>query len=162
MRLILIIFILLISCGTAFSQLRYKFDIAADVSGCSSVSLQKISKNRHYELIIEINHIDSLPISKEFDLTKYPNYVTVYLNKYPKGNKYVRQICDDVLIVNKKVYNPDKFIANKGKLLISQWNGKDFIISLSLKNAILKDKLGKQMQLPFEQFSQLTVRWIGG
>lgn len=162
MRTILIFFIFLISSGTVFSQLIYKFDIVADVYGCSNISLQKISKNRQYELIININHIDSLPLSKEFDLAKYSNYVTVYLNKYPKGNKYVREICSDILIINKKVYKPDKFVAKSGKLFISQWNGKDFIVSLSLKNTNLKDKLGKQIQLPFEQFSQLTVGWIGG
>ncbi|WP_299291002.1 hypothetical protein [uncultured Mucilaginibacter sp.] len=162
MRIILTIFIFLISSGTVFSQLIYEFDIAADVSGCSNVSLQKISKNRQYELIIEINHIDSLPISKEFDLAKYSNYVSIYLNKYPKGNKYIRQICDDVLIIYKRVYKPDRFIAKEGKIIISQWNGKDSVISLSINNASLKDKLGKQLKLPFEQFSQITVGWEGG
>jgi len=162
MRTILTIFIFLISSVTVFSQLIYKFEIAADVYGCSNVSLQKISKNRQYELRIEINKIDSLPISKEFDLAKYSNYVTVYLNKYQKGNKDIRHICNDILIINNKVYKPEKFVAKSGKLFISQWNSKDFIVSLSLKNTILKDKLGKQIQLPFEQFSQLTVGWIGG
>lgn len=164
MKKLLTIFVFLVSSKSLYSQAKYKFDVNTNVYGCAYVSLQKISKNQQYELYIEINHIDSLPVFKEFDLAKFSKYVKIYLNKYPKQNKHIDYICNDVIaiMIGEKIYKPDKFIAKQGTLFISQWNGKDFIISFSLKNAFLKDKLGKQIQLPFEQFSNLQVGWLGG
>ena len=164
MRKLLTIVVFLISCKSLYSQAKYKFDSNANVYGCANLLLQKISQNQQYELYIAINHIDSLPISEEFDLAIYSKYVKVYLNKYREQNKHIDQICSDVriIIIGEKVHKPDKFIAKQGTLFISQWDGKSFIISFSLKNVILKDKLGKQIKLPFEQFSNMQVGWLGG
>ena len=164
MRKLLIILVFLISSKSLYSQAKYKFDINANVYGCANILLQKISKNQQYELYIEINHIDSLPVFKEFDLANFSKYVKIYLNKYPKQNKHIDYICNDVIaiMIGEKAYKPDKFFAKQGTLFLSQWNGKKFVISFSLKNVSLKDKSGKEILLPFEQFDNLQVGWLGG
>ncbi len=161
MKNTLTILLILIVNTCLYSQSIYKFDSTANVYGCSNVFLQKISKNWQYELMIEISQIDSLPISKEFDLTNYSKYLTVYLNKYPKGNKYVHDICNDVFYANMKTYKPVKYKAKQGKILISKWNS-EFVISLQLEDLILIDNMHNEIKLASEQFCNLQVGWMGG
>jgi len=81
MKTILTIAAIFLFCDVALSQISYKFDSTATVNGCSNIYLQKISKDLQYELMVEINQIDSLPKFKAFDLSKYSKFVTVYINK---------------------------------------------------------------------------------
>ena len=111
--------------------------------------------------MIEISQIDSLPKSLEFELTKYSKFLSVYLNKYPKGNNYVHDICNDVIYSNNKTYKPNKYIAKQGIVLITKWES-NYIISLQLKNIILNDSSQREIKLPSEQFSDLKVGWLGG
>ena len=161
MKTTLTIAFILITSKCLYAQVTYKFDTTANVYGCSNILLQKISKDRQYELLIQISQIDSLPKSKEFDLTLYSKFLTVYLNRYPKGNNYINHICNDVMIINTKTYKPNKYRAKKGTVLISNWDD-EFIISLLIKNVTLIDDLNKEIKLVSEQFTNLKVRWEGG
>lgn len=160
MKTILTISAIFLFCDVALSQISYKFDSTATVNDCSNIYLQKISKDLQYELIVEINQIDSLPKFKAFDLSKYSKFVIVYINKYPFNNKYITGICDDLRPLTKST-EPDKYISKQGIMLISKWDGK-FNISVILSNIALKDQSNREIKLPSEIFDQVIVGWKGG
>ena len=150
---------LLFTTSCARAQLIYSFDSSAQVNGCANIFLQKISKDLKYELEAQII-IDSLPKLQEFDITKYSKFVTVYLNIYPKGNKYIHGICDDVFLELSKT--PIKYNAVSCSMTITKWDKKEQIISIVIKNAVVKSSVTGEIAIPLEYFSNLRVGWIGG
>ena len=139
----------------------YKFDTLAAINGCADVLLQKISKDRKYELLVELK-VDSLPRQKEIEISRYSKYITITLNQYPKDNKYIDEICNDVIIMNQRPKKPIDFKAISGNLTITRYSDNDFIISAIIKNVIVKNNKGETIVLPFEKFTDLRVHWIGG
>lgn len=161
MKYLIVIFILLtnISCHSQTST--YKFDNASTVNGCTNVYLQKISKDLQYELLIEIQ-FDSIPKFKEVDIIQYGQFIKVYLNKYPKKNEYVNEICNDIVYIDKKAKLPVKYLAIRGSLTINFMSDKGFVISALAKNLLLQSKSKDKINIPFEFFDKLQVGWKGG
>jgi hypothetical protein len=141
------------------NAITYKFDSNAAVNGCSNVLLQKISKDLQYELMISLA-FDSIPKFKEIDISKYSQFISIYLNKYPPGNNYVHGVCDDVIYGTSKP--PVVYSAISGSLTISFWSETEAVVSVSTKDLVLKNKSGDEINIPFEFFSKLHVHWIGG
>lgn len=173
-------FILFLFCSvTAFSQQKnqklkskksvftnksiqtYKFDTLATVIGCADILLQKISKDRKFELIVELS-IDSLPKQKEIEISEYIKYITITLNQYPKDNQFIDGICSDIMIMNQRPKTPIVFKAISGSLTITRYSDNEDIISSIIKNVTVKNKKGETLTLPFECFKDLIVNWIGG
>lgn len=162
MKSIFTILLILTIKNSLYAQAVYRFDSTARIYGCSNFLLQKISKDSQYELLISIIQIDSLPKQKEFDLTSYSKFVTVYLNIYPKSNNYVHEICNDALYMFKKALKPNIYLPKQATILINRWDNKEFIISLVLKNAVFIDQQGKQIKLESEQFREINIGLIPG
>ncbi len=160
MKNVLILTVVFLLRNAAYSQKLYKFDSTASVNGCSNIYLQKISKDLQYELMVKINQIDSIPKFRNFDLSKYSKFITIYLSRYPIGNQYIMGICDDLVDPN-RVEKTDKYIAQKGTILISKWNGRTYI-SVILTNIVLKNRSNKKIKLPSEIFDQMAVGVNGG
>ena len=139
----------------------FKFDTLADVSGCADVLLQKKSKDRKFELLVELK-VDSLPKQKEIEILEYRKYITITLNQYPKDNKYIDEICNDVIVINQRPKTPIAFKAIGGSLTITRYSESDFIISAIIKNVMVKNSKGETIALQFEKFTDLRVHWMGG
>ena len=143
------------------NQNIYKFDSSSIVRGCANVYLQKVSSDLQYELMIELQ-FDSIPKFNEIDIVRYSKFVKIYLNKYPKDNKYVDAICNDAPRFPKDWKLPTKYFAIAGSLTITHWAEKEFIVSALTKNLVLQDSTKEIISLPSETFKELTVHWIGG
>ena len=146
---------------SCYSQTTYTFDKNAGTYCCTNVYFQKISKDLRYELMIEVK-LDSIPKLQEIDITKYPKFITIYINKYEINNPNIYEICDDAPYYYKDAKPPTTFKAISGKFIISSISTKDHIISANIKNVILVDKSNNKIKLPSENFVNLFYGWMGG
>ncbi len=160
MKYLLSIILVILFSQICCAQENYKFDSLAKVNGCGYVSLQKISKDLKYELIVYLK-IDSLPINQELDIKKYSKFVKVYMNKYGKENKYINGICDDLIFNDPDAKEPIKYELFDGIILVKNRTSK-YKIFATLKNIILKNKSNETLFLSSEIFDSLFVGWVGG
>ena len=152
---------LLTNISSHSQTMTYKFDNNSTVNGCTNVYLQKISKDLQYELLIELE-FDSIPKFKEIDINKYARFIKIYLNKYPKDNKYVDPICNDMIFLDKNAKPPVKYLAISGNLTITYFSDKEFIVSALTKKLQFQNKSKDKINIPFEFFEKLKVGWKGG
>ena len=84
------------------------------------------------------------------------------MNKYGIGNKHISDICDYLIYIDPEAKEPVKYQMLEGVIIINNWTSKQFTISATLKNVVLKNKANETIQLSSEFFDTLHVGWRGG
>ncbi|TAE46963.1 MAG: hypothetical protein EAY69_07605 [Cytophagales bacterium] len=136
---------------------HYAFGNTSIVKGCANVILQKISADLQYELRVDLE-IDEILQNKELKISKDTTVIKIYLNKYPKGNSYIKGVCDDKIYGTSKT--PQRYIAISGILKVNYYHGS--LISLSVKDLMLRSSTNQILFIPIENFEKVIVNWFGG
>ena len=161
MKILFLVLTFLLFEVSAFPQAVYHFDTTAKIIGCGRAAFQKISNDWRYELTVEVL-IDSVPKYRDLNVIKYSKFLKLFFIKYPNENNYVRQICTDVIYLDKHPKKPDIYQATQGTIEISKLDEKTFYITVNLKDVVFKNSSNQEINLPLEVFENILIGWKAG